>query len=102
MAFPHDGKKFKKGQSGNPTGENYRKSIDTIVREFLEKTTEAKINGKVQEVKRTHVRATPGERAEVPAGIERAGHFPMKEPTCPDPVKSPAIFAPANATPAFQ
>ena len=51
MAFPHDGKKFKKGQSGNPTGENYKKSIDTIVREFLEKKTEAKINGKMQEVK---------------------------------------------------
>lgn len=51
MAFPHDGKKFKKGQSGNPTGENYQKTIDTIVREFLEKKTEAKIGGKVQEVK---------------------------------------------------
>jgi len=50
MAFPHDGKKFKKGQSVNPSGENYKKSITKIVREYLEKTTEAKINGKVQEV----------------------------------------------------
>lgn len=44
--------RWKKGQSGNPTGQdNNRKTIDTIVREFLEKKTEAKINGKLQEVR---------------------------------------------------
>ncbi len=45
-------KPWPKGVSGNPTGQdNNRKSIDTIVREFLEKKSEAKINGKLQEVR---------------------------------------------------
>lgn len=49
---PQNLKPWPKGVSGNPSGhDNNRKTIDTIVREFLERTTEAKINGKVQEVK---------------------------------------------------
>lgn len=44
-------KPWPKGVSGNPEGGAVLKSIDTIVREFLEKKTEAKINGKLQEVK---------------------------------------------------
>lgn len=43
MAFPHDGKKFKKGDKGNPHGAPKGKRMSTILREMLE--SGVKING---------------------------------------------------------
>lgn len=39
MAFPHDGKKFEPGQSGNPKGKpKGSKSLSTIIRDLTENT----------------------------------------------------------------
>lgn len=43
MAFPHDGRKFEKGKSGNPKGAPRGKQFSTILKELLEgkiKTTQ--------------------------------------------------------------
>ncbi|MFM7855401.1 MAG: DUF5681 domain-containing protein, partial [Flammeovirgaceae bacterium] len=47
MAFPHDGKKFNEGQSGNPNGRpKGARSLSTILREMLEEEIEVNIEGK--------------------------------------------------------
>lgn len=42
MAFPHDGKKFKKGESGNPLGRPSYKALEEELREMAYRIAKAK------------------------------------------------------------
>lgn len=46
MAFPHDGNKFEKGESGNPNGRpKGTKNLSTILREMLEEDIDVVVDG---------------------------------------------------------
>lgn len=81
MAFPHDGKKFKKGESGNINGRpNKIPDIDTLLSKIPDSDYEAVIEALFKKAKKGDVRASevlfdrswgrPKEKIEVSGGIK--------------------------------